>query len=667
MKRKVIMGLVVILCIAAMTGCGSQKEEQQGYNPKLPTGVEAADIFVEPIEGISDDFMRGVDISSVLSEEESGVVYKNAAGEEEDIFKILADNGVNYVRVRVWNDPYDAEGNGYGGGNCDAKRAAEIGRRAAEYGMKTYVDFHYSDFWADPSKQMVPKAWKGMTIEEKAAAAYEYTLQAMDTILSAGADVGMVQLGNETNKNMSGESTWTNISQITNNGRKAVLEKAEEYGKDIKIALHFTNIEDYEGMKGLIRKLDSTGAEFDVWALSYYPYWHGSFENFERVMQLLIEKTGKPVLVAETSYMFTVDDGDGNGNSCSEKDIHKNYAATVQSQANEYRDVCASVAKMGEMGLGVFYWEPAWVPVNVYDYTADNAAEVLAQNKELWEKYGSGWASSFASEYDPKDAGVYYGGSSWDNQAMFDFTGKALPSLSVFKYLKYGATCDLKIDFVNNFLKNVNPGSKLELPETVDVIYNDRSKNGPAKVTWNAEELAKVDTNAVGEYPVTGTFEDGTSVTCTVQVAKVNWVKNSSFEDEDRSMWEFIYTGDVPLDFQQKETDAYTGEWAMHYWRNSDVSFKAEQTITDLDDGRYYLSAYIQGGDSGAGASMYLYAVSGENEYRADYSVNGWKEWQHPEIPVIEVTGGTVTIGISFDGGSGAWGTMDDFYLCKLD
>lgn len=673
----------VLVATTLLTGCGDVHDggntlgvagdnatnygKRVDYTYEAPTGPEASEIFVQPVEGISDDFIRGVDVSTILAQEASGVKYYNEAGEEEDIFKILADSGVNYIRVRVWNDPFDSDGNSYGGGNCNANTAADIGYRASQYGMKLLVDFHYSDFWADPNKQMCPKAWEGMSPEEKAEACYQYTCEAMDTILSQGSDVGMVQLGNETNNGMCGETKWSAIGQIMNRGRDAVLEKGAQYGKDILIAVHFTNPENNKNIDSILRKLDGAGVQYDVFALSYYPYWHGSLENLEEVMKHIVDLYGKKVMVAETSYVYTLDDWDGTGNSICEKDLNKNYAATVQSQANAVRDVFNAVNNVGDNALGVFYWEPAWVPVEVYDANDANAASVLESNKNKWEEYGSGWASSYAAEYDPGDAGRYYGGSSWDNQAMFDRNGKALPSLKVFRYLKYGTTCDLKIDFADDCVKNVTPGSELSMPTEVDVHYNDSSKNGPAPVEWNADDLAKVDTGTVGEYPVEGVLPNGQTITCTVNVANVNFVQNPSFEEPDTSMWEFVYTGDPELDFQKKETDAYSGEMAMHYWRKSDVAFKAQQTITGLDDGKYSFSLYAQGGDSGADAQMYIYAISGDNEYKQDYEVTGWCEWQHPEIAEFEVKGGEVTIGVSFEGGAGAWGTFDDFYLCKLD
>lgn len=112
--------------------------------------------------------VRGCDVSSIISFEEAGTKFYYEDGTEGDIFEILSDASVNYVRVRIWNNPYDqATGMGYGGGNNDLAKAIEIGQRATSQGMKVYVDFQYSDFWADPAKQYAPKAWKGYSADEK--------------------------------------------------------------------------------------------------------------------------------------------------------------------------------------------------------------------------------------------------------------------------------------------------------------------------------------------------------------------------------------------------------------------------------------------------------------------------------------------------------------------
>lgn len=399
---------------------------------------ESAEIHIEPIAGLRDDFIRGVDISSVLAEEASGVVYYNEEGQEQDVFQTFAENGVNYVRVRVWNDPYDENGKGYGGGNCDTAAAAEIGSRAAKQQMKLLVNYHYSDFWADPSKQMCPKAWEGMEIEEKAEALYAFTVESLKEILDAGADVGMVQIGNEINNGMAGETSWSARGLLLQAGARAVRDVSEERGQEMRIAVHFTDIADQTGTLALAQKLKEKEVDYDIFAVSYYPFWHGTMENLTDTLRKVNEAYGKDTLVVENSYPYTAGDGDGTANSIGASDILPEYPATAQGQAEQIRDVCAAVAAVGDAGLGYFYWEPAWLPVNVWEKGAADADEILAANREAWEEKGAGWASSYASGYDPKDAGKYYGGSSWDNQALFDYSGHPLESLKVFRYLQSG-------------------------------------------------------------------------------------------------------------------------------------------------------------------------------------------------------------------------------------
>ena len=127
------------------------------YTP--PTEAIESEISVESIRGIGEDFIRGVDVSELLSLEKSGVKFYSFDGTEQDCLKTLADSGVNYVRIRIWNDPYDEDGNGYGGGNCDLDTAITLGKRATDYGMKVLIVFHYSDFCAVPARQLCPKAW----------------------------------------------------------------------------------------------------------------------------------------------------------------------------------------------------------------------------------------------------------------------------------------------------------------------------------------------------------------------------------------------------------------------------------------------------------------------------------------------------------------------------
>lgn len=567
-KRLVAVLLSAGLCAGALSGCGAESaataeagteaqpetEHEVTQTTEEPAEAEAeeewSDVFVEPVAGISDDFIRGMDASAVLSVEKSGAKYYGYDGKEQDVFETLAESGVNYIRLRVWNDPYDENGNGYGGGDNDVATAIELGKRATQYGMKVNIDFHYSDFWADPKRQHAPKAWEGMSADEKADALYDFTKESLTQILDAGVDVGMVQVGNEINNGMSGETDVPAVMELLSAGSRAVHEIADSYGKDIRIVLHYTNIEDNEEVDTMAANLKEYGVDYDIFGLSYYPFWDGTNENMQNVAKNIMDRYGKKVVIAETSYCYTEKDGDGFGNSFDGiEDAVDGYAPTVQSQATMIRDICAAANEVGV--LGVFYWEGTWIPVGSEDQ--DNSA--------LWEKYGSGWASSYSAEYDPDDAGLYYGGCSWDNQAMFDFTGHPLPSLNVFRYLKDGHTVPLAVDFIPQTTVSRDVGEALTLPETVEVVYNDRSADTQVPVSWDASQVAAIDTKKAGTYTVDGTLSDGTAVTADVDVEMVNYVKNPGFEEVDRSMWEIFYAGENdPTDYQEKADDAHDGD-----------------------------------------------------------------------------------------------------------
>lgn len=416
------------LCMSLLNGCG-KPDMSTDFSVTMPTGPEEAGVYVEAVPNISDDFIRGMDASSVLVEENSGVVYYNFEGEEQDVFQTLAESGVNYIRLRVWNDPYDENGNGYGGGNNDVETAIALGQRATKYGMKVCIDFHYSDFWADPKRQHAPKAWEGMSLEEKSEALYKFTKDSLKKMIKAGVNVGMVQIGNEINYGMSGETDKSNVVELLKSGSKAVREISEKYDQEIQIVVHYTRITENVNLYKLVKNLNDKELDYDIIGLSYYPFWDGTLDNMQTVVNRIREEYGKEVVIAETSYCYTSKDGDGAGNSLvGTKDLVEGYPATVQGQTSMIRDVIAAASEAGAMG--VFYWEGVWLPVG--EATADNSA--------IWEKYGSGWASSYAADYDPEDAGLYYGGCSWDNQAFFDFDGYPLESLNLFKYLKYGTT-----------------------------------------------------------------------------------------------------------------------------------------------------------------------------------------------------------------------------------
>lgn len=628
----------------------------------LPDGPEESGVFVQPIADISDDFIRGMDASAVLAVENSGAKYYGFDGEEQDVFKTLAEAGVNYIRLRVWNDPYDENGNGYGGGNNDVATAIELGKRATQYGMKVCIDFHYSDFWADPAKQYVPKAWKGMSLEQKSDALYDFTVTSLADILNAGVDVCMVQVGNEINKGMSGETFVSSVAELLKAGSSAVREVSKAAGKDIQVAVHYTDIDKQGEVAKITADLDKYGVDYDIFAMSYYSFWHGSMENMQEMAEYVQDTYGKKVVIAETSYCYTTEDGDGSGNSVSgDGDLVDGYDATVQGQADMLRDICAAADEADIMG--VFYWEGTWIPVGPAD----------AGNSSIWEKYGSGWASSYSGSYDPKDAGKYYGGCSWDNQAMFDFTGHPLDSLKVFRELKYGATAPLAVEKVPDVEVSCNVGAELALPETAQVVYNDKTANREVPVVWDAEQTAAIDTNIGGSYKVEGILQDEEldeeyrTVVANVEVKLINYVVNSGFEDSDTSMWKVTYNGkENPTDYQVNAKDARTGEIAFHFWSASEMDFSIEQEVTGLEPGTYQLSAFSQGGDMLSSSVLELYAIVDGQEYTQQFELTGYADWKEPTVADIKLTGDTIVVGVRMKCNGGSWGTVDDFTLNRV-
>ena len=622
----------------------------------LPGMAEENGLYVRKVENLPEGFFLGMDVSSVLAEEASGVKYYDASGNERDLFAMLSENGVNLIRVRVWNDPFDSQGRGYGGGNCDINAAVEIGKRAAAAGLPLLVDFHYSDFWADPGKQMAPKAWKGMDIdEEKVPAVEEYTRDCLQKLKDAGVSVAMVQLGNETNGMLCGEKIWMNIYKIMNAGSKAV----REIYPDALIAVHFANPENGDAYRSWASKLAYYHLDYDVFGTSYYPYWHGTLDNLKTVLSEIGETYGKKVMVMETSYAWTAADGDFSGNSIGEGGVYdKPYPFSVQGQVNEFTDVAQAMADIG--GIGVCYWEGAWVPVGTASWE---------ENSAKWEQYGSGWAASYAWEYDPNDAGKYYGGSACDNQTLFDFSGQALPSLAMFNLLKTGQDAPLRVEALEEVTLYCDINGEIVLPDTVPAVMNDNSRQDVA-VTWDQIDEAALKAAGVASYAIHGTA-DGRDAVLNLHMVKYNFIANGSFEDGDRSMWKTAdHAGADELYAEEKKNDSKTGVWHWHFYaaKANKVDFDLEQEITGLPAGQYVYRVSVQGGDGGQ-TDIYSYVkINGETVFTQPSVITKWAEWHTPEISGVNVQAGdTVTVGIHVKcDGAGAWGKIDDAELNSM-
>lgn len=738
------------------TDNNSGDDDNNDNDDDTDTAVDAP-ISVEKVKGLSEDFIHGVDLSTHLSQLQSGVKYYDENGNEADIFDILEDAGVNYVRLRVWNCPFrlDAEGhytyvesdgktehsysevadengvkNGigfteyflkdgtkvyrksYGAGICDVATAAVIGKMATDHNMKVLIDFHYSDFWADPNKRSVPKEWDGLNPEEKGEALYQFTKESLETLLDAGVNVGMVQIGNEMNNGLAGEKTHDNVHALLKRGSQAIREVSDEKNHEILIAVHFTNPNEEKTQLNRAWELEQAGVDYDVFGTSYYPYWHGDAKIALTEHLGEIAKTyNKKVMVCEVAYLWTTEDGDGYGNMASGSDSDKTYKypISVEGQATAIRDTIAAVSAIGENGLGTFYWEPAWVPVNgnKYDPNAADAAEIFAQNVIKWKVYGSGWASIYADDYDYeiKDE---ENGCAWDNQTLFDFNGKALPSLKVYKYVYTGADGPTIVSSVDSVSCEMQYGEEPKLPQTVTVNLNNGTTVS-APVTWDAEQTAALKTADFGEHTVSGAVgafsylddRNGEAVevaagtwkaTCNVKITGHNYVFNGGFEEGEADNkeshaagWKLTVYGDMNESPRAEPgaENAKNGDWFYQGWQDKAgavLDFAIDQDIArdNLPNGEYMLFAYYQGtGVKETLPQATLYAVltykdgtsktlSAPIEFH-----NVWKDYYQAKVRDIFIDDSVASVQVGTRlacswAGSGSWVTVDDISLMKM-
>ena len=427
----------------------------------------------------------------------------------------------------------------------------------------------------------------------------------------------------------------------------------------MKSCANFANPENAESYESYARKLDYYSLDYDVFASSYYPYWHGTLENLAAVLGNIAEQYGKKVMVMETSYAFTPEDTDFSGNTISDTSaVVKNYPYTVQGQTNSVCDVIETVNAIG--GIGVVYWEGAWITVGT------NSRE---ENSEKWERDGSGWAASWAAAYDPKDAGKYYGGSAVDNQAFFDAQGHAIESLKLFSLVRTGNEIEPAVDALEDARVRFDLSAEIVLPGTVDAVMTDGSRR-PVDVTWQISDTQIAEMkSAPGVYEIAGEA-DGRSVRCFVTTAELNFLQNGGFEDGAADPWELIDRGGADeLGVEKNKLNSLDGDCNLHFWgaKSGSIDFDAEQTAEGLAPGTYKFRVSIQGGDAGE-AEIYAYVrLDGEVIATAPLAITSYNNWSTAEIRDIPYAEGqTLTVGVHVKcagEGNGAWGMIDEAIL----
>lgn len=669
----------------------------QTYNIKVtePSTAVQGELNVTKVENLSQDFIMGMDISSVITLFDSGVTFKdwngNTINNVNSFCEFLASNGITHIRVRVWNNPYDANGHGYGGGNNDVAKAKQIADACEAAGMHMLVDFHCSDLWTDPSKQQAPKAWKDYTLDQKKDALKAFITDSLNTIDPNKNTVDMVQVGNETTGGFIGEKDIANMCTLFSAGSEGV----KAFNSSTKVVIHVESPH-----KGSVttwaKNLSEKNVSYDIIATSYYPYWHGTLANLKSEFQKVKETYGKDVMVAETSYAYTLEDSDGHentvrkGNNDTGDNIKDPF--TEQGQATFIRNLINTVNEAG--GLGVFYWEPAWLTVgDTRGLTGTALESQIAANKQKWETYGSGWAASYAAEYDAVDAGRWFGGSAVDNQAMFYPDGTPTAGLRVWKYVKTGAVSNaVTVDDISNPAETVEQDGSYTLPNTVSVTYN--TGKADESVTWASSAAEKIDTGNICTYIVSGKvnfsktitsgeYKGKTSapVTYTLNVKPKNLIPDkeaAGFESADAAAKYTVVAADNSYNLKDgkpvkiidnlRSTDIPSaGTYCVH-WTNYKNPDAAEGSLTykdviSLPAGSYIFEAKAQGAEGEIvtlqildADDQVLYAGSG-------VTLEGWANWKTPVVSFTLTETTDVKVRMVINMKSGGWGSADELYL----
>jgi arabinogalactan endo-1,4-beta-galactosidase len=336
--------------------------------------------------------IKGADISHLAKNEAYGAVYRDRHGRPGDAVRLLRASGVNYARLKVWVNPAD--------GFNSPERVLAMAKRVKAQGMKLLVDFHYSDAWADPGKQNKPAAWAELPFDELKQALYDHTYEVIAGLRAQGTPADMAQVGNEINGGLLWPDgrwdNWDGLAALLTAGSKAVTAASPS----TKVALHLAEGGNNGGHRWWFDNAVSRGVPFDVIAVSHYVYWHGPLGALQANLMDLTARYGKPVAVVETAYGFTLEQDDHETNIFNASLAQTGgYPATPEGQSDALRDIFNVVAAVPN-SLGVFYWEPTWTAVD-----------------------GAGW--------DPADPSS---GDGWENQALFDYSGRALPALRVFAH-----------------------------------------------------------------------------------------------------------------------------------------------------------------------------------------------------------------------------------------
>ena len=750
-----LLGITVLFA-----ACQMQADDKTVTVTEVPY---LSNIWVDKVPGLTDDFLRGMDISEIAAVQQTGVIFRDSSGIPKDVFDILGEAGVNAIRIRVWNDPFfrqwdlnrvdgdpsndpvdydvnlagDLVANGtftaaqiagagvnetwlgmpYGAGVCSPGVVKAIARQIAESNKRTgknirmLIDFHYSDFWADPERQLTPKDWIGTNADTRAVKIREFTRDSLLDFASTGVTIAGVQIGNEINHGVAGFHGYDNDeNDYDGDGLadayemlKAASEGVRQFnsasGQKADVVIHFTDPHELDGHYKRVMGLLDAGVDFDTLGTSFYTPNHGLIPDLARELAKVqaINYMGRKL---KTMVVETGGSGSQTGDKETGASVNEwSYSTSWQGQALNIRNTINELVKMGASGY--FTWSSINLnggALTAYEQCASAGLSAFQKYCAIYDPNGRNSLTSNSVPSGPGSSGYFSNGT-----GTLPF-GMAFPSLNVFKYMVTGSVND-KEDYPMHLINTKviiifqNIDQKMNaMPQKVNVVFASGTV-GEVPIVWRETGVTLPpsspwgqptvyhgmnDVTTIGDYSVIGDMVVNgkqLSVFCAVTVQPdVNYALNPGFEDpgqtggESAAHWTFVNAlaggvGADALHCGRATPNPHSGDFGCVFEdQNSALDMTAYQ-IVRLEPGTYHFLGYIQG--SGTSNRVTFFAQSADDggtavNASAVTATTGWVQWKRPVVDFTVSAATDIKIGYRVEcPGSNNWGTADDFILYK--
>ena len=585
------------------------------------------------------DYYKGMDISFLQEYLEKGMKTYDLDGTLIDPLKLAKKHGVNAMRLRIWHTPENVPESG---GYCSLERTIVMAKKIKQEGFDFLLDFHYSDWWADPGKQRKPMAWENLHGTELEEAVYTYTKKVLCALKEAGAMPDMVQIGNEIRSGLlfpDGElPDYVSMVRLVNAGIRAAREIG---GKELLIMIHLDQGGRYFYLKDWFDRAFEAGlSDFDVIGLSYYPFWHGTFNDLKETTKKLIQDFKKPIILAETAHAWRKSK---NGFIDEAQEKIAGFAASPLGQRMVLdMDNTIMASLPDKMGRGIYYWEPLCIP------RGDEG----------------GWA---------------------ENMGILDERGQAMEAIHSFEFVRGDAKPELPAKIYKPQRLTVQVHQNVQLPEEVKVLYRDGNIQSH-KVKW--ENAGAVKADEIGTIFVKGIIDgfDGFDelddewtkpVVQEIEVVEKLMSEKNLFADanwdDGLTQWETSSSEDgVNVQLYPEFEDQFPAPPvnAVRVEGVKNFIFHISQKKKNLASGRYVLKAQYSGTDT-TGVEVHLFAektkdTNTQSSELFQAVIHPTKEWQESKINFSIEEGDTLTAGLTISAPP-VYGMVRRFLLYKED